>query len=112
MPHPAFIAPVAPSRATAGGPTAFTTEDGANPYFPERNYLVSGVTRDSTGAALGGCTVKLFNAATDVLTQTTTSDGSGNYSFIVDKTQSWYVVSYKPGAPDVAGTTVNTLVGA
>lgn len=82
------------------------------PIFEERNYLVSGVTRDALGVAVGSCTVKLFNAATDVLTQTATSDASGNYSFAVDKTQTWYAVAYLAGAPDVAGTTVNTLVGA
>jgi hypothetical protein len=81
-------------------------------FFEERNYLVSGVTRNAAGVATGGCTVKLFNAATDLLTQTATSDASGNYSFAVDKTQVWYVVAYLAGSPDVAGTTVNTLVGA
>lgn len=82
------------------------------PIFEERNYVISGVTKDSTGAPLGGCVVKLFNRATDVKEQETTSDASGNYSFSVDKTQTWYEVSYKPGAPDVAGTTLNTLAGA
>jgi hypothetical protein len=81
------------------------------PYFPERNFTITGVTKDSTGAALGGCTLRLFNAASHVLAQTTISDASGNYSFVVDKTQTWYVVSYKGGAPDVAGTSVNTLAG-
>lgn len=86
--------------------------DENTPVFPERNYTISGVTKDSTGAALGACAVKLFYTATDILAQTTVSDASGNYSFTVDKTVSFYEVSYKAGAPDVAGTSVNTLVGA
>jgi hypothetical protein len=80
-------------------------------YFPERNFTITGVTKDSSGAALGGCTVKLFNRATDAKEQETVSDGSGNYSFIVSRTQTYYVVAYLPGSPDVAGTTLNTLAG-
>lgn len=80
--------------------------------FQERNYTISGVTKDSTGAALGSCIVRLFNTDTNEVEQTTTSDASGNYSFIVDKTKGFYCVSYKTGSPDVAGTTVNTLAGA
>lgn len=75
------------------------------------NVVISGVTKDSGGAALGGCTVKLFNRATDTKEQETVSDGSGNYAFTVDRTQTYYVVAYLPGSPDVAGTTVNTLAG-
>lgn len=82
------------------------------PYFEERNFLITGVTKDSAGAALGGCTVMLFNTVTNAVEQTQVSDGSGNYSFVVDKTRAWYAVAYKVGAPDVAGTTVNMLAGA
>jgi hypothetical protein len=82
------------------------------PIFEERNFLIVGVTKDSSGAALGNCLVRLFNAATNVMEQSATSDASGNYTFTVDKTQQWYAVSYKVGAPDVAGTTRNDLVGA
>lgn len=79
------------------------------PAIHERNMLVSGVTRDSTGVALGGCTVELVNATTRVVEQTQVSDGSGNYSFTADKTQSYLLRAYKAGAPDVAGTSLNTL---
>lgn len=93
------------------GPGRIKGFDEIIPIFEERNYTITGVTKNNAGAALGGCVVKLFNTATDILEQTTISDGSGNYSFVIDKTKSWYVVSYKAGAPDVAGTSVNTLVG-
>lgn len=82
------------------------------PIFEERNFLITGITKDSAGAALGNCTVRLFNAATNTLEQTTVSDGSGNYSFVVNKTQLYFEVAYLTGAPDVAGTTVRTLAGA
>lgn len=94
------------------GPVGIRQYSEIVPIFEERNYTISGVTQDSTGAALGVCTVNLFYTATNVLAQTTTSDATGNYSFVVDKTVSFYVVSYKTGAPDVAGTSINTLAGA
>lgn len=95
-----------------GMPIVRSAYDGNQATFPERNYTISGVTKDATGAALGTCDVRLFNTATNVMEQITTSDASGNYAFVVDKTQTWFTVAYKVGAPDVAGTTVNTLVGS
>ena len=83
----------------------------AAPIFEERNYTLTGVSRNATGVALGLCTVKLFNSATDSKEQTTTSDASGNYSFVVDKTQTYYTVEYLAGFPDVAGTGSNQLTG-
>lgn len=99
-----------PRASFVGGPASFI--DGGAPVYEERNYLVAGVTRDSSGVALGSCVVKLFNAASDTIEQSTTSDGSGNYSFNVDKTKSWYVIAYKAGSPDVTGATINTIAGA
>lgn len=81
------------------------------PIFQERNVTIADVTKDSANAPLGNCVVKLFNTATDVLEQTTTSDASGNYSFTVDKTKNYYCVAYKNGTP-VFGTTANTLTGS
>lgn len=77
-------------------------------------YLrVFGVTKDSTGAALSGVTVKLYRTADDALVDMAVSNGGGNYEFrSASPTTAYYVVAYKAGAPDVAGTTVNTLVGS
>jgi hypothetical protein len=112
MPHPSFpIVPLPVPGKGVAGVKSFATQDGASPYFPERNYTIAGVTKDSTGVALGSCTVRLFNTATNAHEQTTVSDASGNYRFIVDKTQAWYLEAYKAGAPDVAATSVNTVVG-
>jgi hypothetical protein len=73
---------------------------------------VFGVTKDSTGAALGTCAVDLFRTADDVVMDRTVSDASGNYEFrSASLSTAYYVVAYRAGAPDVAGTTVNTLVG-
>jgi hypothetical protein len=83
------------------------------PTSPQ-TLLISGVTRDSAGAALGGCVVDLFRTASDERVQTVTSDGSGNYAFLPVNNGNgpYYIVAYKAGSPDQAGTTVNTVVGA
>lgn len=96
---------------TKGIPVVKGFADGTIPFFEERNYTITGITKDSSGVALGGCTVMLFNTSTCTLEQQVVSDASGNFTFIVDKTKKWFEVSYKVGTPDVAGTTVNTLVG-
>ena len=82
------------------------------PIFEERNFLISGITKDAAGAALAGCTCDLINSATKMVEQTTISDASGAYSFVCDKTKTWKVDAYKAGASDVAGCSVNTLVPA
>lgn len=80
--------------------------------LPAINLTVSGVTKDETGAASGGFTVYLMDMLNGVprVTQTTISDGSGNYSFSVGRGGYW-AVSYKDGSPDKAGATSNKLAG-
>jgi len=76
-----------------------------------QQWLITGVTKDSTGAPLGGCTVTLFKAVDNMPSATTVSDAAGNYTFTIDgNSQARFAVSYKPGSPDVTGATVNTLV--
>lgn len=83
-----------------------------NPSRPGvRNAVLSGITRDATAAPLGLCTVDMFKTLTDEKVATTTSDVSGNFSFnIAPVSGPFYLVAYLVGSPDVAGTTVNTLV--
>jgi hypothetical protein len=60
--------------------------------------------------ALADCVVDLFLNSEDTLVASTTSDESGNYTFIVNgNSQTYFVRAYKAGSPDVAGTSVNTL---
>lgn len=86
---------------------------GRLPMTPPTRLIISGVTKDSTNTILGSCTVKLYRTADDVYLETCVSDAvTGAYSFsTVGLAEQYYVVAYKPGAPDVAGTTANTLVG-
>lgn len=80
------------------------------PFKQPARYIISGVTRDSTGALLGSATVDLFDTATDTIRGTTISDANGNYLLDAQIDSTYYLVAYKTGAPDVAGTSVNTLV--
>ena len=74
-------------------------------------FTITGVTRDSTGNVVVSCVVHLFATATDVEAGQTTSDaGTGVYAFTLGSgVGTYYVVAYKAGSPDIAGTTVNTL---
>lgn len=75
-------------------------------------WTISGITRDSTGAVLGGCTVELFYTATDVKFSSTVSNSTtGVYTFQLPTNNlgMFYAVAYLAGSPDVAGTTMNTL---
>jgi len=91
-----------------GTPYALVATDGYDPYFPERNFVISGVTKDQFGAALPSCSVYLINQATNIAEQSQTSDASGNFSFTVDKTATYRVYSTNG---TVSGVTLNTLTG-
>jgi hypothetical protein len=82
-----------------------------SPSFTTQDFFISGITKDSTGTPLGICVCDLFRTETDIKIATTVSDSSGNYLFQVQPGISFYIVAYKAGAPDLAGTTVNTLAG-
>lgn len=79
------------------------------PLSDYNSATITGVTKNSAGTALGNCVVQLFRTKDDAILFETTSDGSGNYRFTIGEAGPFYVVAYLAGAPDVAGTTVNTL---
>ncbi len=91
-------------------PTVRSYQSGESPVF-EYPYSITGISRDANGAALAGCTVKLFRTVDDSLVNQATSDANGIYTTPASPLFTHYVVSYKSGSPDVAGTTVNTLTG-
>jgi hypothetical protein len=71
------------------------------------NHQLAGVTRDSAGVALGFCRVDLCQA--NIIVTSLISDASGNFLFKCPGSGPFFIVAYKQGSPDVAGTTVNTL---
>lgn len=92
--------------------------------LPAISAVITGVSRDASGVALGGCTCTLFKVtqgASDaqgvspapVFTQvaTTVSDGSGNYSFVVGFDGPYRVTFDLAGAPIRAGITLKSLTG-
>ncbi len=108
------------------------------PIFEEANVFVTGITKDSTGAALGNCTVYLFR--TDGLAPsrpvieansvkpfgnpaavppsvsyvwTGVSDGSGNFSAgPLSRMSGSYFAAAWSSSGLVAGITLNSLVPA
>lgn len=81
--------------------------------MPPTSFRITGTTKDSTGAALGNCVVDWFRTSDDVKLDTTTSDANGLFEFRTagQPPNAYYLVAYLAGTTDVAGTTVNTLVG-
>ena len=96
--------------------TDFNSQGPRGKYF--NNFAITGVTRDQYGSPLANCTCKLYRTCDDSVVQNfngwgeqvVVSDAGGNFSFIVGNNAGpFYVVAYKAGSPDVAGTTINTL---
>lgn len=73
-------------------------------------WTLSGVTRNLRGQPLGLVTVDIFDTATNTIQGTTVSDGGGNYTVTLNTGANCFAVGYLAGSPDVAGTTLNTLV--
>lgn len=81
--------------------------------LPAVRLRIVGITKDAVGTVIGSATVKLYRTVDDALMDTCVSDAvTGSYSFsAIGLCESYYAVAYKAGAPDLSGTTVNTLVG-
>ena len=72
------------------------------------NFALSGITRDSAGVVLATCKVELFTGGNRSVA-VTVSGADGSFSFSNPGSGPFFLVAYKQGSPDVAGTTVNTL---
>ena len=73
------------------------------------NFTLAGFTRDSNGAPLPGCKVDLILTAGGVFQSSTISAADGSFKFEIQPPGPYFLVAYKAGAPDVAGTTANNL---
>lgn len=86
-------------------------EDG----LKQRNFQITGITKDSGGVALVECTVNVYAVGSpNYWVGSAISDGTGVYAITVNEPGAgvqFFAVAYKAGSPDVAGTTVNTLQG-
>lgn len=83
--------------------------------LPAIRRVIAGVSRDSTGAVLGGCTCTLFRVNDDGTfsqVDAAISDAStGAFSFSVGLAQNYRVTFDLAGAPDRAGISAKNLVG-
>jgi len=72
--------------------------------------LIRGITKDPMGQRIGGCLVKLYHTVDDSVLDEIYSDDGGNYTLVTDFTDEHYIVAYRTGSPDYAGTSANTLI--
>jgi len=76
---------------------------------------ISGVTRDSSGAVLGSCTVWLFKTSDKSFVAEVTSDavtGAFTFTAVEGGATRFFIRAFKDGSPNVFGTTDDDLVGA
>lgn len=75
------------------------------------NKFLKGVCRDADSNVVANAIVQGFRTVDDVYTGQTVSLNDGTYILPTDNAAGvqHYLVAYKPGSPDIAGTTVNTL---
>lgn len=74
---------------------------------------IKGVCVDSVDAVVANAIVQCFRTTDDVFTHQVTAGEDGTYTVATfDQTGAvqHYLVAYKAGSPDIAGTTVNTLL--
>lgn len=77
--------------------------------FSTFSDFVDGITADAAGNVVANAIVRLFRTADDVEVDQSQSDGAGAFTLRAAGSGPFYVVAYKPGSPDVFGTTLNTL---
>lgn len=92
-------------RIDSGGPS-FNTKL-STPYPFSQRFGITGITYDSTGTPLAGCTVLLLDRAHGTVVGETNSDGSGGFTFTVgdNSTERWGIAA----GTGVAGATIGPL---
>ena len=91
----------------------------ANPFEPfscdgegtQTKRFIRGITKDSSGNAISDVIVQGFVTATDAYVGQDVSRTDGTYTLGTETIAGvqHYLVAYKPGSPDIGGTTVNTI---
>lgn len=73
-------------------------------------YFLTGICKDASDNVIGGATVQAFITSTDAYAGEAITDDRGVYQVGLDTNVAHYLVAYYPGAPDKAGSSVNTLI--
>jgi hypothetical protein len=79
------------------------------PRPPATRWTFSGFTYDATAVALASCSVELYRSDNDLVTGSFVSNSDGSWLINSNNGGRHYLVAYKTGSPDLAGTTLNTL---
>ena len=107
------IAAIPGKRFGAPRPNVFGQRTASAKAFRSRlgsnNLTLSGVSRDSSGATLSNCRVMVFRTQDKSFITEIVSDASGVWSLTLNVGGPFFLVEYKAGSPDVAGTSLNTL---
>lgn len=89
--------------------------NGPPPELHPETWSVSGITKDAAGAVLPNVTVDLYERTTHTWMGSMISGSDGAFSFNVPDPAlgyTYFFVGYLDGGTPVAGTTLQTLVGA
>lgn len=116
-PGPSFMSGDPNSPMTHGGDDS--AYGGANLAYDlpthgagsQNTKFLKGTCLDSVGAIVANAILEAFRTADNVMVGQATSFANGTYIIGTDNPVSTqhYIVAYKAGSPDIAGTTVNTL---
>jgi hypothetical protein len=82
------------------------------PTGMRRRKFITGFVYDVTGSPVSGAIVQLYDTATGLLVDQTTSAGDGSYTVGDPNAVNCFLVGYLFGSPDTAGTTVDTVAGS
>lgn len=83
------------------------TPTGAYQYY----YSIALQAVDGSGTPLPGAIVSLFRTVDNSFAGLAVTDANGNFRLAASQFIQHYLVAYLTGSPDLAGTSVNTLVG-
>ena len=74
--------------------------------------FIMGRCKDVAGNGVSGATVQGFRTVNDQFVRETVAGSDGSYELATEYPgEGHYLVAYRAGSPDIAGTTVNTLQG-
>ena len=81
-------------------------------YGSQSKNFLRGLCVDASDVPVSNAIVQAFVTTTDVFAGEVQAHTDGTYGVGVEqsKVTPHYLVAYKPGSPDIAGTTVNTLL--
>lgn len=74
------------------------------------SFNLSGNCIDKNSQPVSGAIVNVFDTATNTLQGSATAASDGSWSASVTIAGPLYAVAYHANSPDIAGTTVNTLM--